>query len=699
MRSPFRRGRAWSVSFAALATVLLVSTSMLAYVGQRLFDTDTFVSFIGDSLDEPEVRDFLADTISDQILAAAPDAAAGGTILRDVTAAILGTDAVKNLIEAAARDLHRTIFDDKGDSTVLVLSDMVVAVKGQLQLLSPELAELIPEELHDVAVSLGSRDISTDLAQLASDAAWLTAAMAALAAVFLVLAAVLDSNRWRGIGHGGLALAVSGGLILVLVVAGDAIAASYAAGSGVESLTTALWGVFFAGLVSWAWILVLAGAVVCAVAWSVLRLEHLTTPIGWARSVVTRPPRTRLGQFLRALAALGLAVWLIRSPLSLIAAAASVAGVGLAIAAVRELLRLTGLDRRLSAMDAPAESGTTMSARRALILAGATAAGLAALTVAGVAILAADGPDSGATASEGCNGHVALCSKRLDQVAIAATHNSMSAAADNFYLANHTKGIVSQLDAGYRGLLIDTVYGQRGEGGGPVLTAGDIGDPAGLDDADDEAAAAAQRIRERFVGDTARTEVFLCHRFCEIGWLHAAEALGEVRAWLDAHLREVLVIFIQDATSPEDTVQMLIETGLAELAYAHAWGDPLPTLGEMIDSGKRVFVMAEEDAGSGEFTWYHDGFAYTQETPFSFSSVEDFSCEPNRGRADSPLFQVNHFLTPALGRNGSINDLDVLLPRLRQCQAERGLVPNLVPVDFFEAGDAIGAVDAINGVG
>lgn len=118
-----------------------------------------------------------------------------------------------------------------------------------------------------------------------------------------------------------------------------------------------------------------------------------------------------------------------------------------------------------------------------------------------------------------------------------------------------------------------------------------------------------------------------------------------------------------------------------------------------LQQARRDDGMVRVVVSYGEFAWYHEGFLYTQETPFSFASAADFSCGPNRGRSDSPLFQVNHFITPALGGNGAINNLDVLLPRLEQCQMERSHLPNLVAVDFYEAGDVMAAIDAINGFG
>ena len=267
-------------------------------------------------------------------------------------------------------------------------------------------------------------------------------------------------------------------------------------------------------------------------------------------------------------------------------------------------------------------------------------------------------------AAEGtsCNGHAELCPRRLDEVVFAATHNSMSSSADNFASPNQAMDMADQLDAGYRGLLVDTYYHRRN---------GELDLP----------------LRE--------PGVFLCHMSCDSGALPAVAALREVRRWLEDNPRDVIVIFVEDATSATDTAAAFGRSGLSGHAYAHEWGTPLPTLDEMIAANKRLFVMAEHDSGGVD--WYHDGFKYTQETPFRFETAADFSCQPNRGTEASPLFQVNHFITPARSANASINDLDVLLPRLEQCQAERGRLPNLVVVDYGEAGNVLVAVDALNG--
>ncbi len=59
-----------------------------------------------------------------------------------------------------------------------------------------------------------------------------------------------------------------------------------------------------------------------------------------------------------------------------------------------------------------------------------------------------------------CNGSAALCDRTLDEVVFPSTHNSMSGATEPSWLfANQNDGVSAQLEAGIRGLLIDTHYG------------------------------------------------------------------------------------------------------------------------------------------------------------------------------------------------------------------------------------------------
>ncbi len=684
------RSRRLSIGLAVVAAVLTLASTVIGYVNDRVFDSDAFAGLTRDSLESPEIRNFLADEIADEILRVAPDAAVAGTAIRDLTATLLETDFAQGLVETSARDLHRTVFDDDADSMLLFVSDLAVTVRAQLALVDPDLAELIPEELNAVAVDMGTGDRFMRLAQVADDIDGL-ASIAAVGALLTIIATVLmDSNRWRGAGHAGLAVAMAGGLTLVALSVGGSVLASYTDDLRAGEAIDAAWSVFIGDLMPWAWTLIVVGSLVCALSWSLLRFGDLMTPVERLRSFAFSRPRTRTAQLTRAGIGIAVAVWLIRDSLSLVTFVSVVGGIALGIVSTREILRVTGVESFLGSRQPSGEDRPDLTPWSAAVLGGVAVLALGLVAAVATAVLVSNDPASADDDNVACNGHVLLCPRRLDQVAMAATHNSMSASVDGFLLANQTRGIVAQLDAGYRGLLIDTWYGLESVSG-PVFTIDP--DNEGMDEASE---AAAQRVRERVGGELDDSaEVYLCHGFCELGSVDGVSALSEVRDWLLANPREVLVIFVQDMTTPEDTASIFKASGLAELAFVHERGTPLPTLDEMISSHRRVFVMAEEDPGDIDF--FHDGFTYTQETPFSFSSAAAFSCEPNRGETDSPLFQVNHFITPALGRNGVINELDVLLPRLEQCREERGLLPNLVAVDFWEAGDTLTAIDVLNG--
>lgn len=122
---------------------------------------------------------------------------------------------------------------------------------------------------------------------------------------------------------------------------------------------------------------------------------------------------------------------------------------------------------------------------------------------------------------------------------------------------------------------------------------------------------------------------------------------------------------VQDGTEPEDTASVFEQAGFADMIHTQTVGDPFPTLGEMVESGRRVFVMVEEIGGG--VPWLHEALDFTQETPFSFASADEFSCEENRGDSDAPLFIINHFITLARPGNQTINDADMLGERAREC--------------------------------
>ncbi|MGE4427867.1 MAG: hypothetical protein AB7G37_15565, partial [Solirubrobacteraceae bacterium] len=312
----------------------------------------------------------------------------------------------------------------------------------------------------------------------------------------------------------------------------------------------------------------------------------------------------------------------------------------------------------------------------------------------------------------GCNGHAELCDRPFDEVALPATHNAMSIAAPDWFSAEQERPIAGQLRDGVRGLLIDTHYGDRLPDG-RVRTVLDDDAAAGRgplpDGVSETAVAAALRIRDRigFAGQGKRG-MFLCHSFCELGATPVAEALDAVHDFLVTHPDEVVVIVNQDAVTPRDFVAAVRDAGLDRMAYDGPTTAPWPTLREMIDSGRRLVIMAEEHAGAAP--WYRPVYdSITQETPYTFkradlmtASRRAATCAPNRGPDDAPLFLLNHWVsTDPLPRPvdaRKVNARDPLLGRARECARIRDRIPNLVAVNFYRQGDVFGVVDALNGI-
>jgi hypothetical protein len=203
--------------------------------------------------------------------------------------------------------------------------------------------------------------------------------------------------------------------------------------------------------------------------------------------------------------------------------------------------------------------------------------------------------------------------------------------------------------------------------------------------------------------------IFLCHGFCEIGWVTLASALSDLRSFLVSHPGEVVVVINQDeGVTPTDIQKAFERAGLLNLVYRGPLG-PFPTLRQMIDSNQRLVVMAENDAG--DIPWYHLAYAHAlQETPFRFTNAPQLtdraklaaSCRAHRGPSSAPLFLVNHWVdtTPAPRPSlaSVVNARGALLMRAQTCQRQRGRLPNLVAVDFYRRGDVLGVVNTLNGV-
>lgn len=298
------------------------------------------------------------------------------------------------------------------------------------------------------------------------------------------------------------------------------------------------------------------------------------------------------------------------------------------------------------------------------------------LLVAAVLALAAG--DAAARSPRPCNGERRLCDRPLQDVVFATAHNAMSAASLGWTNPNQPAGFLPQLRAGIRGMLFDSWYGH-------VQPDGTV---------------AADEVR------TPASRLWFCHEVCQLGATPLVAGLRQIRHFLDRHPRNVLVLVNEDHIAPRDFAAAMRRSGLLRHVYRGRPGPRWPTLGTLIDRRRQVVMLAERDAGS--YPWYHAAYtgilqetSYTWEHPAQLTRPASWaaSCAPNRGGRRGSLFLLNHWsppypTDPALARR--VNRLRVLVGRARACHRVRGRWPNLVAVDWFDAGDLLGAVHRLN---
>jgi len=689
-----------------LAAVAALLALVAGSARRAVVDSDQFANRATAALEDPAVRALISARVADEVLAQEPDLIAVRPLIESVAGGVVGGDAFTGVFRAAVRDVHRAVFDRDQDTLTLTLHDIGVVLAGALQAVRPELADEV-RRARDV--SLLTRDtgpVGGDLVRTADRIRLLAWLLLAVAVACAAVALVLSRDRRAATVALGVAFAIAGVVLVAAYALGRSVAVGSVQGAQERDAAAAVWDAFLADLRAAAWVLAGSGAVVAAAAASLLRpLDVAAIARGAARAALTEPTRPVL-RVLRAaaLVATGLALLLARD--AVLALVVGLAGVLLIAAGTSELLRMTYRPRPA----APERPEPEPRRRRPLI-----AAAVATVLVGGaVGVFAGSGVATTAAPPAGpCNGHAELCDRPLTEVALPATHNSMSAPLPGWYAALVDGPIAQQLADGVRGLLIDTHYADRLPNGRlrTDATRIELIERAKEDGVSEEAVAAALRLRARagFAGEGERG-MYLCHTFCELGGTELGSVLEDLHDFLAANPGEVVVIVNQDYVTPQDWVGAIRDAGLEPYAFTPPpSGSSWPTLRRMIASGRRLLLLAENEGGVAP--WYQPAYdAVLQETPFSFPRAAPLldpanlgtTCEPNRGPADAPLFLVNHWVTtdplPRPSDADAVNAYRPLLARLRECERVRDHIPNLVAVNFPRHGDVYRAVDALNGV-
>jgi hypothetical protein len=701
------------------STVLLVLVGVILPIGvvagwaeTTIYDSDSFSQRAVSILDSPAVRRELADRLTEQLARSGnQNAIAFRPAVVLAIDAVVDTDTFRSIFRTAIRRTHEALLQGSNGSSGLDLSDSFAIVAASLQVPTSGTASSgggLGQSLADVTAKLGQLHI-WDL-----DSITTTVAIVGLlaAAGMAALAIGLSRDRRHRVATLGWILVIDGAVIIALLKLGRVYAGRRIQD---DALSQAVQGALARGtsdLNAVAFWMMGYGIVVAAAAGALGSRARTVTPAvvrerfsGW----VARRRATTGGTVAMALLGLVLGLLLIQDPRDNLDLLAIAAGLWITYLSVVELVSLI---RRGAPDHATTDAAAGVGQRRARNVLIGAAAGVVVLGLmtAGVVVSTRRAAHRAAAAGiEQCNGSATKCDLHLNQVLFPGTHNSMSSALyPGWLFGEQVRTISQQLNAGVRALLVDTHYGVPSSSRLPgsetpiVLTdrvaGSQVAPPGEVIDPEVAARAAQLAARAPKAADATR-DIYLCHNYCELGAVRFSSVLGDVKTFLDSHPDEVVILDIQDATSPADTAAAITAAGLADRAAVLEKGKPLPTLRELIDAGTNLLVFAEV-GGSGAPPWYQRTYDWFQETPYTYPSVEAFDCAPNRGTAAAPLLLINHWVSekglasPAAAAKA--NGKDTLQSRLERCLRERGRMPNIIAVDFAGRGDLVATVDDIN---
>jgi len=734
-----------------LSVLLLALGGIAGTLNRTVVNGQQFANKIDQIRQDPQVAAQLGTRIADEVVAKQPDLQAVKPLLAGTASALVSSTFISKPVQIAVENLHAALTNNNSNQVIFRLADLGAAITAALQKFAPEVAKQIPPDLGVTLAQFGSQEFTQPLVtttRLAKVLSWLLPILGLLGLAGVVF---LTPSKRRGLLRAGLALAVAGGVLGLLIIIGSIYASIQGDSTLKEALIGAGWDAFGVPLALPFVAYVLLGGVIAVGAAARLPNVNVSALASQAFGVVKRRPSTTRAAIARSLIFIAIGIFAIFKPLLLLQFVAVIAGIAIALVGVGEIDRVAvrakardaghpmvvdaqgnqtpALHVELSEADteeslaqgyAPVsseiesqpstrESPDPNAPRNGRMLAGFGAVAVIGMgAIVAVQVLPLNSNFTSSTAAPlratVCNGHAELCSRPYNEVAFPAAHNAMSAADEpGWFLAEQPTGLTGGLKAGVRALLFDTWYGQPTQKG-VATVAGDANAAEAQAKATfgPETYDAAMRVVASVRGKaTGPARAYMCHTLCELGATELEPAMKSVKKWMDDNPQEVVSFFIQDVVTPGDTAKVLQQAGLTDYAFTPTPGAPWPTLGQMVESGKRLVILMEEKGGGIEYPYLLQGFDYVQETPYTFKTVADFNCEPNRGPADAPLLQVNHWLSgfkSLVSDSRKVNAYDVLWPRVEACRKERKMIPNFVAVNYYNEGDLFGVVNKLNGV-
>src|SRR3954454_10685782 len=550
---------------AALILAGLVCVNMACFslwTWRTFASSQGFADVVTDMLQEPAVRQVVATQIVsalEQQGVTARAAVNAGPILEQVVGQIVASDAFRGIFHAGAQELHSGVIQGNRSRMLVRVDDAAPLVKDGLRLINPALADAIPDNALQVVVGV-SQSTSVDNAIRVSElAGWAALPFAGLAIGCFVMAAKRTRDRRRVVELVGFGLIGLGMLWFAALALGVNLITSLGHD---PRQRTALRAVFWSGMH-----LMNVQAKLALTIGAVVVVAALASGPGGAMHQLGRARRSATAALsnrrikaescllLMALGAFALA-WPAAAAAIIVRGAACVA---LTLGAIG-LLDLVG-STQWTFLETSAFRNT--GRRVAVVGTSLTTAVASVIAFGGFAFVhAVRAPHARhpSISATGCNGHIELCDRRLDEVTFAGTHNGMSASADKGWLfARHTGGVAAQLSKGVRAFLLDLHYGSRSQD----LVRTDFGSDAEKALSKSQASASQVAVVERLLGffgtapPTNARDVWLCHLYCELGATKAVDTFRLINDFLVENPNEVVMLVLEDHVEAQDATRAL----------------------------------------------------------------------------------------------------------------------------------------------
>ncbi len=705
-RTVARRSRvraATSMALLALASLALLIGGVTLYVREEILDSSAFADRAVDAVHEPYVRHVVAREITVRMLEPAlPDLIAARPVVQSAVNIAVGSKPFSPAIRLAAEHGHRLMFQRQGGNVIFDVADAGTVVASVLRNFIPKLAQEVPKRIRSILLTLRRRSFAVSTLRLGEKVRLLGIVLPPVAALLLALGIFVAPDRRRAVTRAGVAVGVVGIAFAIALevfrryVIARTVGANELTTTDVRGAVGELWDVYLGDLLLWTLVTSAVAWLVAAASSSVLRPYSGVAGVRRLGALAGRPATTPLFPIARGAVMFALGVFVVVKPTLALQIGAVIGGA---------LLIYTGIGELVTATAPEQPPVRRRPGRRHAVALGAVGATIAAAVVVAI-VLTGNASRASASSARTCNGYAQLCSRRLDEVVFAGTHNSMSAAdAPGWLIANQDRTVAQQLENGIRLFKISTHYGVQTPDGRVYTDIAAEGKRVNrvADKLDPRARRALQRFSRSVAGGArskGKRDIWLCHTLCELGATRMVDYLATIRRFLELNPNQVIILFDEDYVAERNLESAFKRAGLFRYLARLQSGQPLPTLGSLIASHHNVVVFAQNKT-SGKYAWDANGFSWIQDTPLGAKKPSQFSCKLYRGQPNNPLLMMNNWadiFPPRPSPNVPLVQRAFILKRARQCDQQRGMLPNLILTDYYDRGDVIGAVNELNGV-